>query len=80
MIKVYGKEKIVSLILGLVIITISIVMPFYLKQICYEISINQRECSLGVWNAVQIYAIVYGIVICILTLILVLLNVLKKYI
>ncbi len=72
------KKKIISLVLGVVIIVISISMPFHLKQICYEYSMHQQEWSLGVWNAVQIYAIIYEIAISVLTLILVLLNVLKK--
>ncbi len=72
------KKKIISSVLGIVIIVIAIIMPFHLKQICYEFSIHQQEWSLGSWNAVQIYATIYGIVISVLTLILVLLNVLKK--
>ena len=72
-----GKRKIISIILGIVIIIIAVIMPFHLKQICYEHSIHQ-EWSLGTWNAVQISATLYSIAICILTLILVLLNVLKK--
>lgn len=72
------KKKNISLVLGLVIIVISIAMPFHLKQICYEHSMHQQEWSLGAWNAVQVYATIYGIAISVLTLILVLLNVLKK--
>lgn len=72
------NKKVISLIMGIVIIIISIVMPFHLKQICYKFSIHQQEWSLGAWNAVQIYATIYGIIISILTLIVVLLNVLRK--
>ena len=72
------KKKIISIILGIVIIITAVIMPFHLKQICYEHSIHQEEWSLGAWNAVQISATLYSIVICVLTLILVLLNVLKK--
>lgn len=71
------KRKIISIILGIVIIIIAVIMPFQLKRICYEHSIHQ-DWSLGAWNAVQISATLYSIVICILTLILVFLNVLKK--
>lgn len=72
------KRKIVSIILGLIIILMSILMPFYLKRICYEFSIHQEEWSLGVWNAVQIHATICGFIISILTIVLVLLNVLKN--
>ena len=72
------KKKVVSLIAGLIIIIISIVMPFHLKQLCYEFSTHQQEWTLGSWTAVQIYATIYGIIISILTLVLVLLNVLQK--
>ncbi len=72
------KRKIISIILGIVIIIINVIMPFHLKQICYEYAIHQEEWSLGAWDAVQILAILYSLAICVLTLILVLLNVLKK--
>ena len=72
------KKKVVSLIAGLIIIIISIVMPFHLKQLCYEFSTHQQEWTLGAWTAVQIYATIYGIIISVLTLVLVLLNVLQK--
>lgn len=75
--KIMEKRKIISIILGIVIIIIAVIMPFHLKQICYEHSIHQ-EWSLGAWNAVQISATLYSLAICVLTLILVLLNVLKK--
>ncbi len=73
-----NKTKIVTIILGIVIIILTIVMPFQLKQICYEHSMHSGEWSLGAWNAVQILAIFYSIVISILTLIIVLLNILRK--
>ena len=72
------KRKIVSIILGVIIIIIAVIMPFHLKQICYEHSMHSQEWSLGAWNAVQISAAFYSITISILTLILVLINVLKK--
>lgn len=72
------KRKIVSIILGVIIIIIAIIMPFHLKQICYEHYIHGQEWSLGVWNAVQIVAAFYSVVISILTLILVLINTIKK--
>lgn len=71
------KRKILSIILGIIIIIIMIIMPFHLKQVCYEHSIHP-EWSLGAWNAVQISSIIYTLVICILTIILVLINVIKK--
>ena len=37
------NKKVISLIMGIVIIIISIVMPFHLKQICYKFSIHQQE-------------------------------------
>lgn len=71
------KRKIISIILGIVIIIITVIMPFHLKEICYRHSIHQ-DWTLGACGAVQISAALYSIVICVLTLILVLLNVLKK--
>lgn len=71
------KRKIISIILGIIIIIIMIIMPFHLKQVCYEHSMHP-EWSLGAWNAVQISSIIYTLVICILTIILVLINVIKK--
>ena len=71
------KRKIISIILVIIIIIIAVIMPFHLKQICYEHSIHQ-EWSFGAWNAVFITAMLYSIVIGILTLILLLLNILKK--
>lgn len=72
------KRKIVSIILGIIIIIIVIIMPFHLKQIFYEHSMHSQEWSLGAWNAVQISAIFYSIAISILTIIIVLINTLKK--
>ena len=72
------KRKIVSLILGVIIIIIAVIMPFHLKQICYEHSMHGQEWTLGAWNAVQILATFYSIVISVLTLILVLINLIKK--
>ena len=73
-----SKRKILSIILGIVIIVLMIIMPFHLKQICYEHSMHP-EWSLGAWNAVYISALLYTFVISILTLILVLLNIIKKH-
>ena len=72
-----NKSKIISIIIGILIIILLIIMPFHLKQICYEYSIH-TENSLGAWNAVQIQSAIYDIVIAILTFILVIINVLKK--
>ena len=71
------KKKIISIVLGVIIIIITIIMPIHLKQICYEHSMHP-EWSLGAWNAVCITAIVYSIAISILTIIVLLLNILKK--
>ena len=60
------------------IIIIAVIMPFHLKQICYQHSMYSQEWSLGAWNAVQILATFYSIAICILTVTLVLINTLKK--
>ena len=72
------KKKIVSIIIEIIIIIIAVIMPFQLKQICYEHSIHQAEWSLGAWDAVYISAILYSIAIIILTIILLLLNIPKK--
>lgn len=72
-----SKRKIISIILGVVIIVLMIIMPFHLKQVCYEHSMHP-EWSLGAWNAVYISALLYTFVISILTLILVLLNIIKN--
>lgn len=74
-----SKRKIISIILGVVIIVLMIIMPFHLQQVCYEHSMHP-EWSLGAWNAVYISALLYTFVISILTLILVLLNIIKKHI
>ena len=71
------KSKIISIIIGILIIILLIIMPFHLKQICYEYSIHP-ENSLGAWNAVHIQSAIYDSVIGILTFILVIMNVLKK--
>lgn len=73
-----NKTKVATIILGIVIIIMTIIMPFQLKQICYEHSIHSNEWSLGPWNAVQISATLYSIGISILTLIVVVLNIFKK--
>ena len=72
-----SKRKKISIILGVVIIVLMIIMPFHLKQVCYEHSMHP-EWSLGAWNAVYISALLYTFVISILTIILVLINIIKK--
>ena len=72
------KRKIISIVLGITIIITAIIMPFHLKQICYEHVLHAEEWSLGAWNAVQIVATIYSIIISVLTLILAFINVLKK--
>ena len=71
------KKKIISIILGILIIIIAIIMPFHLKEICYEHS-HHPEWSLGASNAVHISAFFYSCTISILTLILLLINVLNR--
>ena len=71
-------RKIISIILGFIIIILLVIMPFHLKQICYEYSIHQ-EWSLGAWNAVYIQYAIYDIAIGVLAVTLVLINVLKKF-
>lgn len=71
------KRKVVSIILGALIIILMIIMPFHLKQVCYE-HIAHPEWSIGAWNAVQISSALYTFIVSILTIILVLLNTLKK--
>ena len=71
------KSKIISIILGLVIIITTIIMVFHLGNVAYEHSIHS-DWSLGVVGAVQITATLYGIIICILSSILVLINLLGK--
>ena len=73
-----GARKIISIILGLLIISISIISPFHLKYVCYEHLMHYQEWSLGACNAVQIIAFFYSITICILTMNLVLINITKK--
>lgn len=72
------KKKVISIIVGILIIIIAVIMPFHLRQICYEYSMHQQEWSLGAWDAVQISSILYSSVICVLTFTLVLINVLRK--
>ena len=72
-----NKSKIISIITEILIISLLIIMPFHLKQICYEYSIH-TENSLGAWNAVQIQSAIYDILIGILTIVLVIINVLRK--
>lgn len=71
------KSKIVSIICGLGIIITTIIMIIRLPLIAQEHSIHQ-DWTLGVKGAVQIMSTMYGAIICIFTIILVLVNVLKK--
>jgi hypothetical protein len=68
-----NKSKIISLISGFGIIITTIIMVIHLRNVCYEHSMHP-EWSLGAWNAVQITATLYGIVICIFAVIPVILN------
>ncbi len=72
-----NKKKVISIILGTIIIALAIIMPFHLKHICYEHSIHP-EWSFGAWNAVFVCSMQYGVSICILTVALLLLNKPKK--
>ena len=71
------KKTIVSIICGLGIILMTIMMIIDVKKNAISFQMHP-EASLGVANAVQLTAILYGTVICILTLILLLINVLDK--
>ena len=71
------KKKIISIIIGIIIIIIATITPFRLKSICHEHSLHP-EWSLGAWNAVYISALFYCFIISVLTLVLLLINVLKK--
>ena len=71
------KKKVISIILGILIIIIAIIMPLRLKEICYEHS-HHPEWSLGAWNAVYISTFFYSCLISILTLILLLINTLNN--
>ena len=73
-----NKSKIVSIICGLGIIITTIIMIINLPLIAQENSLHQNDWSLGVKLAVQIMSTIYGVIICIFTIILVLVNVLKK--
>lgn len=72
-----NKSKVISIMCGLGIIITTIIMIFNLKNVAYEHSMHP-EWSLGVSNAVQIVAIIYSVVICIFTIILVLTHLLNK--
>ena len=71
------KSKIISIILGLLIIVTIIIMVSNLGNVAYEHSIHD-DWTLGVVGAVQITATLYGILIGILSSILVLINLLGK--
>lgn len=71
-----NKFKIISVLAGLGSIMTTIIMVIHLPKVCYEYSMHP-EWSLGAWNAVQITATLYGIVIAVFTIVLVGLNVKK---
>lgn len=71
-----NKFKIISVLAGLGSIMTTIIMVIHLQKVCYEYSMHP-EWSLGAWNAVQITAALYGIVIAVFTIVLVGLNVKK---
>lgn len=72
-----NKSKVISILCGLGIIITTIIMIFNLKNVVYEHSMHP-EWSLGVSNSVQIVAIIYSVIICIFTIILVLTHLLNK--
>ena len=72
------KNKIVSIKCGIGIIITTIIMIIRLPLIAQEFSIHQTDWSLDVESAVRMTAIMYGVVICIFTIILVLANILKN--
>ena len=71
------NKKIVSIICGLGIIITTVLLIIDVKKTAISFQMHP-EASLGAANAVQLTAIMYGIVICIFALVLVLLNVLNK--
>lgn len=71
------KKKIISVVLGIMIIATAMIMPFHLRQICHKFT-GHYDWTMSAWGAVQIYATIYGIIICALTIILVILNVFEK--
>ena len=73
-----GKNKIASIICGIGIIITTIIMIIRLGMVAYEHSLHQLDWTLGVEAAVQITGIFYGIVIGIFTIVLVLINILRK--
>ena len=72
------KGKIASIVWGIGIIITTIMMIIRLSIVADEFSMNQLVWTLDVKTAVQMTGIFYGIVIGIFTIILVLINVLKK--
>ena len=62
-----------SFVLGAAILLIAIIMPFHLGKICHEYLLHP-DWSLGAGNAIQLYATLYSVTICILILTLVILN------
>lgn len=72
-----SKNKIATIVLGIIVVSASVVMPFHLEQICQNY-ISHPEWSLGASNAVKLASICYSLVISILTLGIILLNTLVK--
>lgn len=71
------KNKIISIICGLVIIITIIIMTNRLGTVAQNFCMHM-DWSLGVEGAVQTTAMFYGIIIGIFTIVLVLINTLKK--
>ena len=70
-------RKIISIILGIIIIGLAISMPFFLGNVA-ETQIEMPASSLSPVAIIELYTAAYTIIISILTLILVLLNVTYK--
>lgn len=71
------SSKIVSIVCGIGIIVATIVMIIRLGEVAQEYQFHS-DWSLGAVNAIKITAQSYGAVICFFTIILVVINVLKK--
>ena len=73
-----SKGRAISIISGLGIIITTIIMIFHLGKVAQMHLIHQNKWSLGVVGAVQITATLYGIVICVFSIILILINIFIK--
>lgn len=68
-------KKIITVILGILLVVLATLMPFHLKSICYNFA-THPENSLGSWNAVFLSASAYAFAFVVGIATLVLINVL----